>query len=174
MEDWQREESSSKTVKLSAEDLQNARRLLENLISPEHASILNINCISPASSKCGLRSVAEFALRVRQIRSQTFAPAMFGEPAWDLLLALYMLDTGGDVSVSNLARTAGTPMSTAVRWIDYLVEKQLVERRRSGEDRRVSWVALSLRGRQALECYFSQVAKLGAQAESQEEASIGN
>ena len=87
-----------------------------------------------------------------------FSPAMFGEPAWDLLLALYV--SQADVpapAVSNLAKTAGIAITTAFRWIDYLEEKRLIERQRSSDDGRALSVILSKDGRTRLEAYFADV-----------------
>lgn len=83
---------------------------------------------------------------------------MFGEPAWDLLLALFVNELDPEAStVSNLAMDAGIPITTALRWMDYLKEKRLIERQRSSRDRRVSTIILSRAGREAIESYFADV-----------------
>jgi DNA-binding MarR family transcriptional regulator len=83
---------------------------------------------------------------------------MFGEPAWDLLLALYVEQAKTETSTASmLAKAAGIPITTALRWMDYLEEKRLIERERSSFDRRASTVTLSESGRIRLEGYFAEV-----------------
>lgn len=138
-------------ISLSPRDVRNAVRLLELLKSRR-------NDTNEERSRENLLSAARFSLDARQNRVEHFSPAMFGEPAWDLLLALYV--TQADVpasAVSSLAKTARIAITTAFRWIDYLEEKRLIERQRSSADGRALTVALSAEGRARLEDYFADV-----------------
>jgi DNA-binding MarR family transcriptional regulator len=86
---------------------------------------------------------------------------MFGEPAWDLLLTIYVHDEKRAVlTISQLAELANTPMTTALRWIDYLEETGLIVRDRSSADERASAIALSDHGRAQLQSYFAEVREL--------------
>lgn len=138
-------------ITLSPRDVRNAVRLLELLKTHRNGS-------NEGRSHQNLLLTARFLLDARQGRTAHFSPAMFGEPAWDLLLALYM--TQADVpapAVSSLAKTAGIAITTAFRWIDYLEEKQLIERQRSSADGRALTIVLSNDGRARLEGYFADV-----------------
>ena len=136
---------------LSPRDVRNAVRLLE-LLRPHR------NGPNEAKSRENLRAVARFTLEARQGRVEHFSPAMFGEPAWDLLLALYLTEADTRApALSSLAKTAGIAITTAFRWIDYLEEKRLIERERSSDDARALTVALSEVGRTRLEGYFADV-----------------
>lgn len=138
-------------VTLSPRDVRNAVRLLELLKT--HGSASN-----ETRSRENLLATARFSLEARQGRMDHFSPAMFGEPAWDLLLALYVTQADTPApAVSSLAKTAGIAITTAFRWIDYLEEKRLIERRRSSDDGRALTVALSHDGRARLEGYFADV-----------------
>jgi DNA-binding MarR family transcriptional regulator len=138
-------------VILSPGDVRDAVRLLELLTTRRTGA-------NDESSRENLLSAARFSLDARQGRVEHFSPAMFGEPAWDLLLALYVTQADNPApAVSNLAKTAGIAITTAFRWIDYLEEKRLIERKRSSDDGRALAVALSEDGRARLEGYFTDV-----------------
>ena len=103
------------------------------------------------------------AERARQLyvnrarRSQVLNSAMFGEAAWDMLLALYVTDLSGAANtVSGLVNLSGVPATTALRWLDFLDTKEhLVARRPSPKDRRVFLVELTDKARRVLDAYFS-------------------
>ena len=81
---------------------------------------------------------------------------MFGEPAWEMLLCLYITDQSeGHQSISRLAELVETPLSTTVRWIDYLDRERLIEREPNPTDKRVIYIRLAARGRELLEAYLS-------------------
>jgi DNA-binding MarR family transcriptional regulator len=148
------QETPARGVTLSSEEVRQAVHLLQRLTAPTPSESDG----SVAESRNALSSVARFSLAVRQERNQHFSPAMFGEPAWDLLLALYVEQAENETpTASMLAKAAGIPITTALRWMDYLEEKRLIERERSSFDRRVSTVTLSESGRIRLEGYFAEV-----------------
>ena len=92
----------------------------------------------------------------RRLRNRYFSPGMFGEPAWDILLELYVTDTAGSrQSIGRLSKAIGTPVSTAVRWIDYLEKKRLIEREPHPTDRRIIFIQLLDKARELMDAYFS-------------------
>jgi DNA-binding MarR family transcriptional regulator len=145
------EDEEPEGITLSPRDVRNAVRLLELLRTHRNGT-------NGAQSREDLIAVARFSLEARQARVEHFSPAMFGEPAWDLLLALYLTEADTPApALSSLAKTAGIAITTAFRWIDYLEEKRLIERERSSDDARALTVALSEEGRARLEGYFAGV-----------------
>lgn len=60
---------------------------------------------------------------------------MIGEAAFDLLLCLYVCSGQRETSLTGLAKPAGIPYSSAMRWSAYLADKGLVERSESETDR---------------------------------------
>jgi len=98
---------------------------------------------------------AESILRVRRAREKLLGRAIIGEPAFDLLLCLYLQSGQKGSSVSSLARPAGIAYSSAMRWIRYLADKGLVERTDSRSDRRAICVQLTPSGRAVLDELFS-------------------
>lgn len=98
---------------------------------------------------------AQSILRVRRARERLFCPAMCGEPAFDLLLCLYLRSGEKENSLTSLARPSGIPYSSAMRWIRYLVGKGYVERTESKSDRRVTCVQLTPAGRAMMDEFLS-------------------
>lgn len=109
-----------------------------------------------------LIAAAADAFRVRQQRSMFFAKAMFGEPAWDLLLVLYIAEgTGEPRTVNQASELAGVAPTSAKRWIEYLEQNQLVSRRNHTSDSRRILLELTARGRDGLDSFFEMFAGTG-------------
>lgn len=149
-----RSRTAVQPVTLSADDVAHAARLLELLI-PAEAKVRSSD-IAPSER---LLAVARLVQLVRHTRAKHFSPAMFGEPAWDLLVAIYTQEESGgsEHTVSTAAKQAGVPVSTALRWIEYLEEKKLITREANSADRRTTAVKLSSKGRTSLNSYFGDV-----------------
>lgn len=82
-------------------------------------------------------------LKVRRARNDLLGAAFFGEPAWDMLLALYVAESNGTkTTVSGLAGSE-CPHTTGLRWLQALEAEQLVKRAPSPTDKRMSFVALT-------------------------------
>lgn len=98
-------------------------------------------------------------IRARRLRDKFFDPALFADPAWDILLDLYSahLDRR-DVSVSSLCIAAATPPTTALRWIAMMTDSDLLVRRPHESDRRRFNVSLSKRALDAIDQYFDALA----------------
>jgi DNA-binding MarR family transcriptional regulator len=82
--------------------------------------------------------------RHRRRRSRYFDPRLFGEPAWDILLDLYIARTEARlVSTSSACIAASVPQTTALRCIMKLEDSGLVTRADAAGDERVRLVAIS-------------------------------
>jgi DNA-binding MarR family transcriptional regulator len=107
------------------------------------------------SSLLGL--LAEEVYRDRRRRAQHFPHRLLGEPAWDILLDLYVAAVRGEpVSVSNACRAADAPASTALRWLQHLEDEGLVERRADPSDARRHFARLTKRGVERMNAYFEE------------------
>jgi len=94
----------------------------------------------------------------RRLRTEYFNPSIFGEPAWDMLLLLYVSEHAGKrQTIRRLADRVSTPVTTAARWIHYLVKERLVQKEPSPNDRRMTYVTLLDKGRAMIEDYFSSI-----------------
>ncbi len=92
---------------------------------------------------------------LRRRRSKHFPESIFGEPAWDVLLDLYLAKAASRaLSISDLAVGAAVPPSTVSRWILLLEDRALVERAGDHDDARRTLVTLTEKGRTAVEAIF--------------------
>ncbi len=93
-------------------------------------------------------------------RRERFLPGdLFADPAWDLLLYLYIAGSEGrTVSVSSVCIALAIPESTALRWIGLLVDRDLVSRKNDEVDEQRGFIALSAEGFLAMRGYFECVA----------------
>ena len=89
-------------------------------------------------------SAAKLIRRVRRSRSELLDSDLFGEASWDILLALYVAHRMQyRVTVTAVCSEANVPLTTALRWLQHLVDKGLVQRRDNPLDRRTTFVELS-------------------------------
>jgi DNA-binding MarR family transcriptional regulator len=144
-------ELAGRTVQLSGRDLADAIRLLR-AIAPEGA-VLETAC----PSRSELTDQARRLLLFRRLRSRVFPAAMFGEPAWDILLALYAAPDQQRPSLAAITDLVGAPATTALRWIDYLEAQGSVVREPDTLDRRVALVSLTDKAKTGLDSYLSQI-----------------
>lgn len=108
-------------------------------------------------------ATAAHVLSVRLARHAIFESdlvAAFGEPAYDMVLAIYIAAaTGQPVSVSKALSAAGLSQATGLRCIQRLVAIGAVVRTEDPRDRRRSFVALTERTAQSLERHLSSLAR---------------
>ena len=94
----------------------------------------------PASGTTDRAAIAAYADRVRRMRlrrNELFGAPLFRDPAWDMLLELYVAQhVGREVSVSSLCYASGVPPSTALRQVMRLEEHGLIERQNDDKDNR--------------------------------------
>ena len=100
---------------------------------------------------------AQQLLDLRRRRSEHFGSAMFGEPAWDILLAAYVGEQQGDhPTIANVADAAGVSVSVALRWLDFLVGEGLAERAVYPTPSDKNIVRLTDRCRETLKGYLAE------------------
>jgi hypothetical protein len=93
----------------------------------------------------------------RRRRSKIFkSDELFGEPAWDILLDLFIAaKERRRVSVTSACIGSAVPSTTALRWITILERGGLLTREADPGDARRVYVRLSPRGYEAMLEYFS-------------------
>lgn len=67
------------------------------------------------------------ARMLRTRRAQFFAPGLFSDPAWDILLLLATEPQRTGLPASDIADSVGCPPSVAARWLKILASKGDVE-----------------------------------------------
>ncbi|WP_448662511.1 MarR family transcriptional regulator [Sphingomonas sp. CJ20] len=92
-----------------------------------------------------LVEMAKALYQARRQRGRYFGEVAtaFTEPAWDLMLDLYIARSEGRrVSVSSAAIAADVPPTTALRWIAHLEQEGILRRESDPADRRRTWLSL--------------------------------
>ncbi len=82
--------------------------------------------------------------RLRRMRDQAFGPGLFGEPAWDLLLDLYIAASEPRPLSVIAAAIAASTATDDVRWLNLMEEHGLVERVNNEIEMSRAIVALSV------------------------------
>lgn len=104
-----------------------------------------------------LCALASEELRERSRRAAHFPGTLFGEPAWDILLDLYVHACKGlEVSITSACLAAGVPPTTGLRWIGLLENEKYIARRPSERDRRAVILDLTPNGRARIERTLSE------------------
>lgn len=135
-------------VELSERDRDDAARLLSLLLGD--------GAVEKRRREIGLLELANAILNDRRRRSEIFNPSMFGEPAWEMLLTLFVMDREGPrLTIGALATRSGAKLTTALRWLEYLEDQNLVRREPHPNDSRTAFVRLTDKARDALELYLS-------------------
>ena len=153
------------TVSLSEDELTEARRLLQKLTGADQAGEAEAALIHPGgfvrtTGRTDHQMIARAIFLSRRQRARHFGSARFNEPAWDMMLALFInADEDGGISMSRLADYCEAPLSTALRWIEYLEAAKLVVREQSDTDRRKVFLRLTPKGRSSLSSYFDAISK---------------
>jgi DNA-binding MarR family transcriptional regulator len=93
--------------------------------------------------------------RDRRLRERVMPSGLFGEPAWDVLLDLFVAtEENRDISVSSACVAACVPPTTALRWIGMLEKRGLVARVDDARDHRRTFLRLSPKGYQLMTRYL--------------------
>lgn len=109
-------------------------------------------------------STCQAALEIieqRRMRSAIFGERdIFGEPAWDILLDLYVNQIRQlSVSVKSASIASGKPASTGLRWLNILGEEGLICSEDDPRDHRRRFVRLTPEGCASMNRYFDKVAE---------------
>lgn len=108
--------------------------------APNAASTIDLSGISP-------RDWAIYLLAMRRLRDLPGSARLFGDPAWDILLEVYVAQGDGKpLNVSSASAAGALPMATGIRWLRVLAHEGLLQRTADVNDRRVSWVTLTAKG----------------------------
>jgi len=107
--------------------------------------------------------IVELARQIYQARTQrpriTSCADLFGEPAWDILLELFIAaHEDRKVTVTSVCLASKAPISTAKRTLGELQRRGIVLKDTDGQDRRRVFVRLSSRGLAELNRYFRAIA----------------
>ncbi len=101
--------------------------------------------------------MARLSYARRRKRAKIFGDSeLFGEPAWDILLDLYIAQADDKpVSVSSACIGSAAPPTTGLRWLGVLADQGLLEREHDPHDQRRVLVRLTDKALRAMDRYFS-------------------
>lgn len=142
---------SSVCLEMDAMDAAALKRILESLIQEDRHDR------EPMDANVR-RNVGELVFKARKARVGLFPASMFNEPAWDMLVALYV--STSPPAAADLARWTDTPLTTATRWLQYLEAHKFVTRESDPQDRRAFTVRLTDDACAKLDALFEQIAAM--------------
>lgn len=110
--------------------------------------LLRQQCAEPAADPVltteQLIAMAKAKIRARRRRQELFPGIQVADPAWDLLLELYVnCAENRRISVTGLGLGANVPGATVLRWLAMFQETGLIVREPDPLDRRRIWVRLT-------------------------------
>lgn len=104
-----------------------------------------------------LAAYAENLYQERRRRARHFPQHLFAEPAWDILLDLFVNGVRNRaISITSACIAGGIPATTGLRWLGLLEKEGLLVRENNGGDARVTWVRLSDNGMNAMRGYLAE------------------
>lgn len=109
-----------------------------------------------------LIAAAQAELNARDRRSQLLPEGLFGEPAWEILLLLYVEQARMRLTISRVSTILATAPTTVLRWMSYLQDRQLIVRQNHPTDQRAVFVELTENALDALNAYFTEKLEGGA------------
>jgi len=98
-------------------------------------------------------------VRERLKRNHHFDAGLFADPAWDMMLDLFIAEAEGrETPVMNLCLSSQVPETTTLRWVKTLEHAGIVIRRKDEHDQRRVLVRLSPEAAKALAAYLDETA----------------
>ena len=112
--------------------------------------------------------LARDEINERHARRKQFGVDLFGEPAWEMLLNLYIAKVDGKpLATKAVLAASGAPTTTALRHLSVLELKGLIARNTSEKDQRVILIELTEKAFSMFQTYFL------SRLEMQDKALIG-
>jgi len=106
----------------------------------------------------GYVPLAEEIYNERALRQKFFDADFFAEPAWDMILDLFIqMHRKRQISVTSACIASRVPPTTALRWINVLVSRGLVERVSDPTDARRALLQLAQPTLLKLNEYFKAI-----------------
>ena len=101
-------------------------------------------------------TVARSLIESRALRFTYFKRSLFSDPAWDILLYLMLTQAEQSrLTICDVARQTGIPLTTAIRWIEVLKDHGLVARVGDQTDRRRNFALMTENGATLMRKYLA-------------------
>ena len=102
--------------------------------------------------------LAKGIIRARNRRSKFLPKSLFADPAWDILLQLYVAEAAQHrIAIGQVCAAIDIPSTTALRWINTLEANRLVLRYADPLDARRFFISLTESGRGAMEGFLQSI-----------------
>jgi|GEM_PF-2771393 len=103
-------------------------------------------------------ALAKWFYSIFELRPGAQIEGLYVDPAWNMLLDLYIHESVGDrTSVSSACISARVPATTALRYISTLHDQRFISRNPDEDDRRRYWLALTESTSAAMDDYLDRV-----------------
>lgn len=156
-------QSASTLFELGVSIMQMAGRIeaCESHVVPANSTTMAASSPKPPKpTKTALRAWAKSEYRRRRARADLFGGRMLHEPAWDILLDLFIAHLDGTtVRVNSACIAACVPATTGLRWLDHLTKQGLIARM-PDDDARASLVALTMLGARKMTDHITAMVNL--------------
>jgi DNA-binding MarR family transcriptional regulator len=114
---------------------------------------------APRPEEASLRTL-KLLQKLQEARSSIFGDAVMPEPAWEMLAELMRARLAGQhLSVTSLALSSKSPMTTALRRIEDLIQGGLAVRLPDPADRRRTYVELTPDGMARMQLFLEGFAR---------------
>ena len=105
--------------------------------------------------------VAAVMYAQRRERERVFGDKLFGEPAWDMMLELYVsAKQGGALSTKAVIAGSAVPPTTALRWLENMEREGIIRRFSDPGDKRRVCVALTASTHAGMTTYLNETISL--------------
>ena len=143
------------TARALAEDV---RRTIEQ-DSSRRAALGGVPRQSSRPEEASLRTL-NLLQKLQEARTGIFGEAVMPEPAWEMLAELMRARMAGQhLSVTSLALSSRSPMTSALRRIEDLIQGGLVARMPDPADRRRTYVELTPEGMARMQIFLESFAR---------------
>jgi DNA-binding MarR family transcriptional regulator len=135
------------------------RRLASDMTEKESSPFKPVD-IAGRENRRQLLSAAREIQKMRECRNEHLPSEMFGEAAWDIMLALYVEEERHTLSLTAISMATRVPMTTLLRWVTYLELKLLVATVSVSTDARVRLLTLTHNGREIMDQYMMDILRM--------------
>jgi hypothetical protein len=148
-----------KVITKLSQQLDAAQHTLEELRSASDCDAYPALKTSPEHRHRSAHEVAVRSLAGRRARSRYFGSAqIFGEPAWDILLDLYIRQADSEnVSFKSVVVSSGGSAATAGLWLKLLEERQLILSEDDPVNEGCMLIRLTPEGKESMTRYLNEI-----------------
>lgn len=158
--------SAKEALRLATTILNRLSNDLEQPLRPARSGLSALPLIVIRQNAQSLAAAALEEYQSRRQREKYLPNSLLGEPAWDILLDLFVAWAKGQPSrVKSACLSSRAAETTALRYISAVEEEGLIWRRKSQDDARVTFISLTNKGVLSIGNYLAE--KLGISVDRQ-------